>query len=128
MDRSRELKLIAKSYAADDLKQLIETETSRTVYCNIRSVTRAEWVAGGQLGLKPELVATMFAPDYEGEEIAELDGIRYAVYRTYLGSFELIELYLERQAGATNTPAPAPTPTPEPEPEEEGDGNGEPEG
>ena len=128
MDRSRELKLIAKSYTPDSLKQLVETETSRTVYCNIRSVSRAEWVAGGQLGLKPELVATMFAPDYEGEEIAELEGIRYAVYRTYLGSFESIELYLERQAGTTNytPPAPPTPPTPEPEPEEEGeDGEGQ---
>ena len=44
----------------------------------------------------------MFAPDYEGEELAEIDGVRYGVYRTYLGSNESIELYLERKTGATN--------------------------
>ena len=41
----------------------------------------------------------MFAPDYNGETIAELNGVRYSVYRTYLGKNETIELYLERKAG-----------------------------
>lgn len=139
MDRSNVLTLISTTYQPDAIGQQVPVEVGRQVYCNLRSVTRAEWSAAGKLGLKPELVATMFAPDYRGEEIAELatpdastessyllgaDGaqlldanrqllrekgdtvkgspIRYGVYRTYLGSDETIELYLERKAGVTN--------------------------
>ena len=102
MDRSNIITLIKTSYAYDAIGQAVPVETRRTVYCNLRSVSRGEWSAAGQLGLKPELTATMFAPDYEGEEIAEIDGVRYGVYRTYIGSNESIELYLERKTGATN--------------------------
>lgn len=41
----------------------------------------------------------MFVYDYNGERIAELDGVRYGIYRTYLAQNEFIELYLERKAG-----------------------------
>lgn len=42
---------------------------------------------------------TMFAPDYQGEQIAVVDGVRYGVYRTYRAKNETLELYLERKAG-----------------------------
>lgn len=49
--------------------------------------------------MNPEYRATMFSPDYNGEQIAELDGVRYGIYRTYLGRNETVELYLEKKAG-----------------------------
>lgn len=102
MDRSRELVLISKSYSVDAIGQQVATETRRTVFCDVQSVSRSEWATAGQLGLKPELVATMFAPDYQGEEVCELEGIAYGIYRTYVGRNERIELYLERKVGVTN--------------------------
>ncbi|MBR2587474.1 phage head-tail adapter protein [Candidatus Saccharibacteria bacterium] len=99
MDRSAELKLIAKTYAADAIGQLTPTETSRTVFCNVRSVTQGEFFAGAEIGIRPEYRATMFAPDYEGEETAEYNGKRYEIYRTYLGDNESIELYLATRVG-----------------------------
>ena len=72
MDRSSTLKLIRVIYLKDEIGQPVLEEITRTVFCNLRSVSRAEWAAAGQQGLKPELVATMFAPDYHGEEMAEL--------------------------------------------------------
>ena len=72
MDRSNVLTLIGASYAVDELGQRVPVEVPRKVFCDLRSVTRAEWAAAGQLGLKPDLVATMFSPDYQGEQIAEL--------------------------------------------------------
>lgn len=102
MDRSRELVLIAKTFTADSIGQLVPAETRRTVFCDVRSVTRSEWATAGQLGLKAEYVATMFAPDYEGEEACELEGVLYGIYRTFLGLNERIELYLERKVGVTN--------------------------
>lgn len=99
MDKSRVLTLISTSYTKDAIGQQVPKEKKRDVFCNVSSVSLSEWSDAGQAGLNPEYRATMFAPDYEGEEIAELDGIRYGIYRTYLGRNEEIELYLERKAG-----------------------------
>ena len=99
MDRSNVLVLVSQTYQMDDIGQQVPVETTREVFCNIASISRAEWFDAGRSGLKPEYRATMFAYDYAGETYAELDGVRYSVYRTYLGSNETIELYLERKAG-----------------------------
>ena len=40
---------------------------------------------------------TMFAYDYEGEKIVEYQGKRYAVYRTYLGRDDTLELYVQEE-------------------------------
>lgn len=117
MTRPTVITLINKTIAAtkDSIGQLVETETTRDVFCELRSINRSEWSAAGQMGLKPELVATMFAYDYEGEESASItfydfpvEGeeqtsttVKYGIYRTYLDG-EKIELYLERKAGVTN--------------------------
>lgn len=44
----------------------------------------------------------MFAFDYNGEDIVEIDGNRYSVYRTYRAKADEIELYLEKKAGSEN--------------------------
>lgn len=99
MDRSRVLTLIETAYSVDSIGQMLPSETRRDVFCNISSISLAEQLAAGQAGLKPECRATMFVHDYHGEGIVELDGVRYGIYRTYLGRNETIELYLERKAG-----------------------------
>lgn len=99
MDRSNVLTLVDVSYITDALKQQIPQETTRNVFCNISSVSAQEFFDAGKAGLNPEWRVTMFAPDYNGETIAELNGKRYSVYRTYMGKNETIELYLERKAG-----------------------------
>lgn len=99
MDKSSVLFLVSKSYKTDNLNQQIAVEKKRSVFCNISSVSASEWFEAGRNGVKAEYRATMFAPDYEGEQVAELNGVRYGIYRTYLGRNEEIELYLERKAG-----------------------------
>lgn len=99
MDRSRVLTLIGVTYEADSIGQQVPVETQRDVYCNVTSVSASEFFDAGRAGLKPEYRATLFVHDYGGEEIVELDGVRYGVYRAYLGRNETIELYLERKAG-----------------------------
>lgn len=99
MDRSAKLTLVSVTYTVDSIGQHIPQETTRDVFCNVQSVSRAEYFAGGQAGLNPSYVATMFRYDYEGEEIAILDGKRYSVYRTYVRQDEQVELYLERKVG-----------------------------
>lgn len=99
MDRSRVLTLISETYTEDAIGQQVPQESRREVFGNVSGVSASEFFDAGRAGLKPEYRVTMFAPDYEREEIVELDGVRYGVYRTYLGKNETIELYLERKAG-----------------------------
>lgn len=99
MDRSDVLTLIGKTYRSDAFGIQKATETRRNVYCNVSSVTRAEWSEGGRLGLNPELRFTMFFYDYAGEDLCEYNGIRYSIYRTYRAQDDSIELYAERKQG-----------------------------
>jgi len=84
MDRSNVLKLIHMDFQVDSIGQPVPVETVREVYCDLRSVSRAEWSAAGQLGLKPDLVAVMFAPDYQGENLAEIAAPIASVESSYL--------------------------------------------
>lgn len=99
MDRSEVIKLISVSYTTDALGQRIPTESATTRYCQLSSVSQAEWFEAGRNGLKAEYRAVMDANEYGGEEIAEINGVRYGVYRTYRTRSDTIELYLERKAG-----------------------------
>lgn len=103
MDRSTPIVLISKTYTIDSIGQQIATETRRSVYAKMQSVTRSEFFAAGEDGIKPSLVATMFEPDYQGEEICELTMFGhtdiYTIYRTYLRSSDTLELYLEKRVG-----------------------------
>lgn len=51
--------------------------------------------------MKAEYRVTMFAPDYDGEDTAEVDGTPYAIYRTYRRRDDMIELYLATKAGVS---------------------------
>lgn len=99
MDKSRILTLISTTYTKDALMQQVPQEKSTDVFCDVTSVSAEEMLAAGQSGLRPEWRVIMFAYDYNGQQIVELNGVRYSVYRTYLGRNETIELYLERKAG-----------------------------
>ena len=108
MDRSSVITLIKQTYTTDAIGQQVPVETRRTVFCDLQSVSRSEWAAAGQLGLNPELVAVMFSPDYQGEEIVEISisGISEAVY---LEDEALRQLYGYTEsmlrAGADDDPA-----------------------
>lgn len=99
MDRSNVIQLIKIESQDDSLGQKIPVEIPRDVFCNIESISGTEWREVGQIGLHPEIKVTMFVYDYEGELIVKLNGMKYSVYRTYLGKNETIELYLEKKAG-----------------------------
>lgn len=72
----------------------------REVWARIESVTRAEFSAGGEQGLKPDIMAVICRFDYQGEEEAIYSGVRYDIYRTFAPSdSDRIELYLTRRRG-----------------------------
>lgn len=102
MNKSVTIDLISKTYTTDSFGQKIATEKSETVYATLTSISRAEWTSyaqSGRQGLVPSYVATVFFGDYHGESIAEYEGMRYGIYRTYERDDEQVELYLEKKAG-----------------------------
>jgi len=102
MDRSTAFYLVTDTYTADEIGQMVPTQTKRLVYGRIGSVTRQEWSAAGELGIKPELTLTMFGPDYKGEKTVEINGHYYGIYRTYQATTDDLELYLEWKVGDSN--------------------------
>ena len=108
MDRSAQITLIKEAKTQDVNGVWTITTTSRTVFCQVDSVTRSEFYEGGRNGLKPEYRFTMFFGDYEGERTVEFNGKYYGIYRTYLGRTDTIELYAERKGGTNVAPDPEP--------------------
>ena len=93
------LTLIKKSVATDSYGNEEVTETERTVFCEVDSITQSEFYAAADTELNPEYRFTVFFGDYEGEEVCSFMGVRYAIYRTYRAG-DYMELYAERKIGA----------------------------
>lgn len=103
MDKSAELILYSETNTQDDFGVYQRTETQRTVFCQVDSVTQNEFYEGGRNGLNPEYKFTMFGPDYDGERTVGYNGLRYAVYRTYMLRNDDIELYVQREGGVNGS-------------------------
>lgn len=99
MDRSNIIYLISKTYTQNAFGQFEETEKERKVFCNVRSISRAEWYDAGRIGFNPDITFNMFAPDYHGEEVVRWKDTKYKIYRTYIGQNEIIELYCQKIGG-----------------------------
>ena len=99
MDRSEQITLLTPTKVQNAYGVWEETYTSRTVFCQVDSVTRQEFFEGGRNGLNPEFRMTMFFGDYNDERILIFRDKTYSVYRTYIGRNDTIELYVERKGG-----------------------------
>lgn len=93
------IRLISVTHTKDEYGVERREETERKVFCQVRSVTRAEFFDGGRNGLNPEYQMTMFAADYKGEEVVLYEDKRYSVYRVYRTDNDYLELYVERKGG-----------------------------
>lgn len=100
MYKSNRIKLISVTYRADKIGQEIETKQEKNVYCDIENVTQSEYHNAGRNGLKPEFKLVLSKYDYSEEKIVELDGVQYAIYRTYSSrKNDDIELYVTKKGG-----------------------------
>lgn len=96
------LKLISRTYTEDKLGQKIPQESPREVFARMESISQSEFFEAGRIGLRPSYKAVLStALDYDGEEIAEYEGRRYAIYRTYETPYGQMELYLQRETGVS---------------------------
>ena len=96
----KEAILISQTFVKDKMGQPIPQELRTPIFATDGSITRAEFDVAGRQSLNPEMVIKTQACNYNGEEIVEVDGTRYGVYRTYSPPYsDEIELYLERKTG-----------------------------
>lgn len=103
MDRSNVITLISYTRQQDNNGVWRDdVRTATEVFCQVDSVTRAEFFAGGENGLRPEYRFTLFFGDYSGETEVEYNGVVYSIYRTYYGRGDTVELYAERKVGVAN--------------------------
>lgn len=99
MDRSDVITLVSEQNVRDSRGVYQQTTTTRDIFAQVDSVSASEFFEGGRNGLNPELRFTVFAYDYQGEREVVYNGDHYAVYRTYHGRDDQLELYSERKGG-----------------------------
>lgn len=96
------ISLVKKTMTTDDLGFPIATEAETEVFCNVGSITRAEYYNAGKAGLSPDYMFTINAVEYDGEDELEYEGKRYGIYRTYRTDADMMELYAEYKGGVTD--------------------------
>ena len=82
----------------DELTLIAETvkpeESTRTVFCNKKSVGYSEYFKSQQTGKLVEAKYEVHKADYGGEDVVEVNGRRYFVLKTYDTGTDTIELTL----------------------------------
>ena len=90
---NNEITLIAKKITGQDkLKQNITEEVKTKLLCRKRSITRAEFYQANQAGIRPSLVVDIHSFEYDNQELAEFDGKKYRIIKTYPVDLETLEL------------------------------------
>ena len=90
---NHEITLIAKKITGQDkLKQNITEEVKTKLLCRKRSITRSEFYQANQAGIRPSLVVDIHSFEYDNQELAEFEGKRYRILKTYPVDLETLEL------------------------------------
>ena len=97
-----DIKLIQQVISVDTYGNEEATETPRTVFAEVESISQSEFFAAANAELNPEYKIVVFFGDYAGEELLEYNGARYWIYRTYRAG-DYMELYAERKTGGIPT-------------------------
>ena len=121
MVRADVAELIAESPEAHGLFDA-PAESTRKVFCDVRSVGQAEVYQAHAVGLNPELKLILaHAFEYQGERELMFRDARYKILRTYVNEGDQIELTIQKVTGnAAEVPEEPETPvTPTEEPTEE---------
>ena len=84
------LSLIQQTPSVDAYGDQVLTETTRDVFCGLRSIGQKEFYQAHAVGLQPELKFVLADYlDYNDEPLVAYNGQRYRVLRTYRTGQEL---------------------------------------
>jgi SPP1 family predicted phage head-tail adaptor len=84
--------LLAIQATENDMGDLIETETSRTVFANKKSITRAEFYQAAMTDLRPELMFEVRTIEYQNEKKLKFNEKTYNIIRVFSKNDEITEL------------------------------------
>lgn len=70
------------------------TETPITVFCNKKSVGYSEFFKSQQAGIQVDFKVDVHTADYDGQQLAEFEGKRYQILKTYGIDDDTVELTL----------------------------------
>lgn len=91
--------LIAETTTKNTYGAPITQEVKREVYCEERSVSRAEYYNGQQAGLDMSYVFVTNQVNYNGEKLLEYNSERYSIVRTYKTDADMMEIYAGMKVG-----------------------------
>ncbi|PGZ44102.1 hypothetical protein COE56_30470 [Bacillus anthracis] len=74
-------------------------EIPRQVFCSKSSISRQEFLAGGQLGFKPQILLLVDSDEYDDETSLIYGNKKYSIYRTFPRVDGFTELYGEVKTG-----------------------------
>lgn len=95
------LTLIQQTHGVDDYGDPVVKETTREVFCGLRSIGQKEFYQAQAVGIQPELKFVLADYlDYNDEALVAYNGQRYRVLRTYRAGLEL-ELVCYREVNPT---------------------------
>lgn len=93
----------AEENATNDLGEPVAVERRKKVFGLKKSVRQTEFFEAASRGFKPEVMVEVNSFEYSNEDVCELEGQRFRIYRAYpLAKSERVELYLTQLAGETN--------------------------
>lgn len=99
MDRSDVIYLVSKTLKEDEFGvQNVATE-ERLVFCHVDSVTANEFFEGGRNGIQSQYRFRINQFDYNNEQIVKYNDRYFGVYRTYIGTNDNLDLYVESKKG-----------------------------
>ena len=100
--RDAVITLVKEEHQKNDFGVDSVVSTTRTVYCNLKSVNRADFYAAGQIGLALDHVFITNPVNYGGERILIYDEYRYEIARVYQASPDVLEIYAGHKVGVTS--------------------------
>lgn len=87
----------------DEYGNAIYPEQVTPVYAEKKAVRQSEFFQAHAAGFKPEVVLEVHSFEYHNEELCEMEGERFKIYRAYpIGKTERTELYLTAIVGDTD--------------------------
>lgn len=99
LNKNTQIALIAETATSDQDGFSVVTEIRTEIWALIDSITGTEFYQTGLLNIRPSCRAVIWTAEYSGQELVEIDGKRYKVYRTFKRNQDETELYLEEKVG-----------------------------
>lgn len=89
------IKLISETKVEDADGYITVTETSREIFCTFsEGITRSEFYEGLKTGISLSASAEIWADDFDSETLAEFEGKRYKIIRTFATGRGTLDLSL----------------------------------